>query len=210
MAKDTDTASDSASSDRPLLNSESRSTPLVLNHIFVGEAANVSLFFTVLGIFIAIAYSIQHLTSGNLWVGLCSVMSALSLSKVFYQIVKKRPVGASIVVFFFFMSSALILTSYHFGIRGLILNFVIIATYFYCLRFTYALGFSITLVSACLVAALNVHEPVFIGRVLVAFLAALGFFAAFSYRVERQRERLIFDANYDELTKIFNRRGFAS
>lgn len=181
---------------------------VVLSQTFSSENSTVTLFFVAIGLCLSGWYGSYHFVQGNYGIAFFVICAFLSLCRLFYLGLLQKSIKKVIPVFLVTMSAAIILTSYSFGVRGLVFVFTLIAAYFYSLRFPYALSASAFLMLACLGAALNVHDLGFITRVFVALVAAVAFFATFAYRVEHQRLQLVADATYDELTGIFNRRGF--
>ncbi|BFM08599.1 GGDEF domain-containing protein [Halioxenophilus aromaticivorans] len=110
--------------------------------------------------------------------------------------------------FFTAQLGALALTSYYYGMRGVLLVFPIVNALFFIFNNTFASVYSVVFIGLCLGAAYQSSGADILIRSIPAFALCLLFSAAYTQSLNSHNERLYFVANHDALTKIHNRRGF--
>ncbi len=121
----------------------------------------------------------------------------------------RRPAATALYLLFFATQlGALAITSYYYGMRGVLLVFPIINALFFIFINTYATIYSLVFVTLCLSAAYQQAGMDILLRAVPALTLCLLFSAAYTQSMNSHNERLYFVANHDALTQIHNRRGF--
>jgi len=165
-------------------------------------------FIQLLAIALTLAYSLAHLLFDNLAIGVVSFVACLFSSASLWKTLKGGSILPYLYGFFFFISIALILTSYYFGIRGLILFYPLSAAFFYTFNSRLAIVISLILATAGLIASTNTLELSIVIRNAVALMVTLAFYMAFSDALAKKYAELAYQASHDYLTGLPNRRGF--
>ncbi len=163
----------------------------------------------ILAIGVGFGYGIYHIFFGNQLIGISAMLSAISCVFALKNLWQNTIQPAPYILFFLFQLIALTLTSYYFGIRGLIILFPITSAFFYFLSFHLAIFMSILFIAINLVAASFNLDPASIVRIAIALVSSLIFASSFSWIVMQQQDKLEFEANHDYLTKVYNRKGFS-
>lgn len=168
------------------------------------------IFLHLLGLSHTLAYGFYHLVNDITSIGLFSLAAGISCCASLFLFCKRKSNLQILLTFVLFLGSALILTSYHYGYRGLIFAFPFTASLFYFINYKSAIFTSIVFSIACLIAALNVMEAIIVLRYLVALATSIGLSICYAHVMRQQKHQLEQDAHYDALTGITNRRQFNS
>ncbi|MGH1486856.1 MAG: putative bifunctional diguanylate cyclase/phosphodiesterase [Cellvibrionaceae bacterium] len=169
-----------------------------------------TIFVHALGIAFPLTYGIYHLLFDTVFIGSLCLVAAFSAICSLACILSKKDNGYFFHLYVISLGAAILLTSYYYGYRGLVFVFPYTASLFYLMGFRVALIGGIVISFLCLIAALNVVEYEVVLRYSAALLIAIGFSACYAYVMQEQRSSLEYDAHYDDLTGITNRRYFSS
>lgn len=159
--------------------------------------------FTICGIY-AVYHLVWDIPIIGMWAAISGFVALLSIANRF----RGQAAVVLYLAFFFTQLMALTLTSYHYGMRGVLLVFPIINALYYIFRSTYATLYALTFIVCCLTAAYQVESLNIIVRSLPALILCLLFSAAYTLTMNKHNSRLNHVANHDALTQIHNRRGF--
>ncbi|MFT6388373.1 MAG: diguanylate cyclase (GGDEF)-like protein [Cellvibrionaceae bacterium] len=166
------------------------------------------IFIHSLGISLTLGYGIYHLVSDITSIGLFSLAAGIvgcaSLCYFFQQ--KNNP--HLLLIFVLLLGAAILLTSYHYGYRGLIFVFPFTASLFYLLDYKAAIFTAIAFSLTSLQVAINVMDNITVFRYFLAIATSVGLSICYAFMMRQQRKKLEQDAHHDALTGITNRRQF--
>jgi len=170
------------------------------------RAAVITIHF--LGINLTLGYGLYHLVSDITSIGLFSLAACSSACASLYYFLKQKNNLQLLLIFVLFLGAAILLTSYHYGYRGLIFAFPFTASLFYLLNYKTAIFTAVIFSIGCLAAALNVMDTVTVFRYFLAMTTSLTLSICYAFVIRQQRQKLEQDAHHDALTGITNRRQF--
>ncbi len=156
----------------------------------------------------ACAYGVYHALYENPAVATFSLLACVVIVASWRRALRGQDNRVHKLLFCALLTAELVLTSYHFGYRGLILVFPLTASFLFLMRFGLAVTASLVAIGASLAAALHVVDVAMAARFGVALLLSTAFSAAFAYSLNRQKDALREDIHRDFLTGVSNRRGF--
>ena len=159
-------------------------------------------------LFVTIGYGVYHVHHGIELIGYFALTSSAFCAASMLQLVRRNPLAIHYYGVFICQIFALLLTSYYFGIRGLVLVTPFVAGIFFLFPFRNALWISCIFVVLALIASYPAIETKLYIRLAIAQIITLFFTIAFSHVVYRQQALLEKEAYYDYLTEVLNRRGF--
>jgi len=157
---------------------------------------------------IAAIYSVYHLFWDipliGVFAAIASIVALLSTIGHF----QRSSANVLYLAFFIAQLAALTLTSYHYGMRGVLLVFPIINALYYIFDNFPATLFSLIFIILCLGAAHHSEGIDIMVRSIPALTLGILFSAAFTQTMNDQNKHLHHAAHHDPLTHIHNRRGF--
>ncbi|WLD57995.1 GGDEF domain-containing protein [Salinispirillum sp. LH 10-3-1] len=103
-------------------------------------------------------------------------------------------------------SAAIVYACYQVGLRGLIYAFPMASVFFFTFRLSHGMITGTLFSTACLVAAMNIEEPVLVFRFAIGITICMIFAAIFAFIVQRQKDDLARQASTDALTGALNRK----
>ncbi|WP_409524195.1 GGDEF domain-containing protein [Nitrincola sp. MINF-07-Sa-05] len=109
-------------------------------------------------------------------------------------------------LFVLVVSLAIVYACYSVGLRGLIYTFPMASVFFFTFRLSHGVFTGVIFSVSCLLAALNVEEPLLVIRFSVGITICMVFASIFALIVGRQKADLERQAGIDELTGALNRR----
>jgi len=172
------------------------------------SSARLSLCLQVFIFAVTLGYGFYHLLAEAFFIGLWALFTAV-ISAFAVRSVYRKEFDIKILLSLFVAESiCLLLTSYFFGLRGLVLVFPMMAAVFYVFEYRFALLTSLLFAGACLFAATFKLELAMIARMALAQILSASFLASFSYLVLKQYRDLETKGDRDHLTGMMNRRGF--
>lgn len=155
-----------------------------------------------------VGYGVYHLAFALHFVGAASIGAGLCVVGAIFSLKRGHWNNALYLGFFVCQLVAISITSYHYGIRGMVLAFPLITSAFYILPYKLAMLVAI-IKSFTMWSASQAHLTTEEGYgVAIALILSVVMAAAFSRLMTHRAEELIEDASIDYLTGIFNRRGF--
>ncbi len=167
------------------------------------------IFLHILGISTTTIYGSYHLIYDNTIIGGFLGLAGLTGMASFYCVQSNKNNQKLLLLYVLLLGCALVITSYHYGYRGLIFLFPYTASLFYLAGYRLAIISTILFCTCSLIAALNVMETVVVLRYLVALIVSIGFSVCYAHVMGQQKKQLEKDAHYDALTGITNRRQFS-
>ncbi|MFY0663914.1 MAG: GGDEF domain-containing protein [Natronospirillum sp.] len=102
-------------------------------------------------------------------------------------------------------SAAIAYACYQVGLRGLIYAFPMASVFFFTFRLSHGMITGILFSVTCLLAALNVEDPILVLRFAIGITICMIFAAIFAFIVQRQKEDLARQASTDTLMGAWNR-----
>ncbi len=157
---------------------------------------------------VCLGYSIYHWLFGSHLISITSFGATVFCGSALWLTLRGTINAISLLAFFTFQTIALCVTSYYFGMRGLILVFPLTAGTFYFLEFKLALVFSVVIILSTTLCSLHVVDGLLALRVLIALALTTVLSASFSFVTASQYRKSRHEALHDFLTQIPNRRGF--
>lgn len=165
-------------------------------------------FIHILGISLTLGYGVYHLSSDVMSIGLFSLAASISGCASLYYFLQEKNNHQLFLIFVLFLGATILLTSYHYGYRGLVFVFPFTASLFYLLDYKTAIFTAIVFSLASLAAALNIMDTITVFRYFLAIATSVGLSICYAFVMRQQRQQLEQDAHYDALTGITNRRQF--
>lgn len=166
------------------------------------------IFLHALGITTTLGYGLYHVIFDVLSIGLFALAACLSASISLHSLRQGKKHEQFLLTFMLFLGSALLLTSYYYGYRGLIFAFPFTASLFYLINYKAAVFTAIIFSISCLIASVNATELIVVFRYFIAITVSVGLSICYAHVMREQKEKLEKDAHYDALTGITNRRQF--
>lgn len=157
---------------------------------------------------VALLYAVYHLAWGNAIIGALALGSAATVIPLLAGLRRPAVTDFLFLGFFCFQLAALTLTSYFYGVRGLLLLFPIINGLFYVYKNISALVLSLLFIVCCLTAASHSESPDLLARAALAIALCVIFAAGFTHTMSAHNSQLHYVATHDSLTDLRNRRGF--
>jgi diguanylate cyclase (GGDEF)-like protein len=155
-----------------------------------------------------LGYGLYHLIFALQWVGWTSVGAGVCVVLAILNLKRGHWNHLVYLGFFVFQLIAISITSFQYGIRGMVLAFPLIISAFYILPYKLAMLVAVLKSFAVWYASQEHLKPEESYGVAVALILSVVTAAAFSRLMTHRAEELIEDASIDYLTGIYNRRGF--
>lgn len=166
----------------------------------------VSILFHIVAMLPLAGFAVGHLFWGDLLLGLILLMALITVTLSLRQELRFRDSLLYRQWFVLVVSVAIVYACYSVGLRGLIYAFPMASVFFFTFRLSHGLITGIIFSISCLLAALNVEEPLLVVRFSVGITICMVFASIFAFIVGRQKAELERQAGLDELTGALNRR----
>lgn len=151
-------------------------------------------------------FSAGHLLRGDPLLGLILAMAFVTVTLSLRQELRFRDSLLYRQWFVLVVSLAIVYSCYSVGLRGLIYTFPMASVFFFTFRLSHGVLTGVIFSVSCLLAALNVEEPLLVIRFSVGITICMVFASIFAFIVGRQKAELERQAGVDELTGALNRR----